>query len=175
MPRFGGIGGEGGVKRFISSGQSVSSSRTFVAGREKAIIVENNAGGLLRGVCTTFMCFFHERSSSITTAACTYSGPRHMLLSRRLWRKAVTVSMGRMSFWCFRLSMKEMSLDVSRCEAWWLGDTWACFEPTNPELITPRGWSHSSCRQANAVGRRSGLPWSSRQTKSLAAGLTPWK
>lgn len=40
----------GGVsKRFISRGQLVSSSRTFVAKREKVITVENIAGGPLKG------------------------------------------------------------------------------------------------------------------------------
>lgn len=58
----------GRVKRFISRGQSVSSSRTFVAKKEKVISVENIAGGPLRGVCTTFTCSFHERSSSILPA-----------------------------------------------------------------------------------------------------------
>lgn len=54
---------------FISRGQSVSSSRTFVAKREKVISVENFAGGPLRGVRTTFMCSF-----VYNLATCVYSG-----------------------------------------------------------------------------------------------------
>lgn len=59
----------GGGQMFISRGQSVSSSRTFVAKREKVISVENFAGGPLRGVRTTFMCSF-----VYNLATCVYSG-----------------------------------------------------------------------------------------------------
>lgn len=52
MPRFRGSGGR--VKRFISRGRLVSSSRTFVAKREKVIIVENITVGPLREVWTSF-------------------------------------------------------------------------------------------------------------------------
>lgn len=118
----------------------------------------------------------------VVAVTSTYWSVCQMWLSRRLWRKALMVPMGRTSFWCFRLSMKEMSLEVSRCEVWQFwdgGSAGGClwFKVACPVslFITPRGWSQGSCRQDAAEGRCSGSPWSSRQTKSLAAGLTPWK
>lgn len=62
-----GSGEWGRVKRFISRGQLVSSSRTFVAKREKVIIVENIAGGPLRkgGFAQLSLYSFHEWSFSI--------------------------------------------------------------------------------------------------------------
>lgn len=107
-----------GLRRGESKGLSAEISQSAAAGlRWLSAGRRDHSGHVAGGSLSRFSTRINWTKSSIgrNSSWSTWWLICQMWLSRRLWRKALMVPMGRTSFWCFRLSMKEMSLEVSRC------------------------------------------------------------